>query len=169
MDIFEFAMQMELDGKAFYEKGAAAAPNDEIKQILLTLAEEEERHFKIFKRLRDGDVVKAEDFANNRAKTISITKNLFQQMADEGKENLFGDEALGLWKEAIQVEEKSEKMYREEAEKESSDQRKSLWNKIADEEKNHIYLIDNMIRFMTDPNGYTDSARYGNFMSWEGH
>ena len=36
MDIIEFAMNMEKDGKIFYEKHAAAATEPELKQILQT-------------------------------------------------------------------------------------------------------------------------------------
>jgi rubrerythrin len=168
MDIFEFAMQMELDGQAFYEKGAAATDNPELKKIFLTLAEEEQRHYRIFKNLKEGQLGAAKEFAANRAKTVSITKNLFQKMTEEGKNSLFGDDARALWKEAIGIEEKSEKMYREAATKEKDPERKKLLNGIADEEKNHIYLIDNMLSFMNDPQTFVESNQVASFKSWEG-
>jgi len=168
MDIFEFAMQMELDGQAFYEKGAAATDNAELKKIFLTLAEEEQRHYRIFKNLKEGQLGAAKEFAANRAKTVSIAKNLFQKMAEEGKNSLFGDEARALWKEAIGIEEKSEKMYRDEAAKEKDPERKKILNGIADEEKNHIYLIDNMMSFMNDPQTFVESSQFASFKSWEG-
>ena len=37
MNIIEFAMQMERDGQAFYEKAAKAAPQPELKEIFLYL------------------------------------------------------------------------------------------------------------------------------------
>ena len=73
-----------------------------------------------------------------------------------------------MWAEAIKVEEKSEKLYREAAEKETSEARRTLLNRIADEEKNHIYLIDNIVQFLADPEGFQSSARFKSFMSWEG-
>ena len=169
MDILEFAMQMELDGKAFYEKGAEAAKSPELKKILQTLAEEEQRHYNIFKQLKAGEVKAASKFADNRAETVTITRNLFREMADAGQDTLYGDEARAMWNEAMEVERKSEKMYREAAEKESDEQRRELWNRIADEENNHIYFIDNMISFLADPQSFVQSAQFRNFMSWEGH
>ena len=150
MDIYKFAMQMELDGKAFYEKGAAATDDENLKQIFLTLAEEEQRHYNIFKRISEGEMDAAEDFTNKRGKTIATTKNLFQKMTEAGQETLPGDDIQAVWKEAIGIEEKSEKMYREHANKEKNPERKAILNRIADEEKNHIYLIDNMISFLKD-------------------
>lgn len=169
MDPLEFAMQMERDGKAFYEKAAADAPNPEVRKILLTLAEEEERHYRIFRSLREGAMVAARSELDKRAETVSIARNLFQQMADKGEKTLYGEDARAVWKEAQKLEQKSEAMYREEADKAADTDRKELLNKIADEEKNHIYLVDNMLSFMADPQSFVDSAEYKNFMSWEGH
>ena len=169
MDPLEFAMQMERDGKAFYEKAAADAPNAEVKKILLTLAEEEERHYRIFRSLREGSTVAARREMDNRAETVTIARNLFQQMADKGETTLYGEDARAVWKEAQKIEKKSEDMYREEAAKTTDEDRRELLGRIADEEKNHIYLIDNMLSFMTDPQSFVDSTQYKNFMSWEGH
>lgn len=168
MGILDFAMQMELDGKAFYEQGARKAPNDQIKDIMLRLAEEEMRHYHIFKSLKEGHYDSAENFAVHRGDTIGLTKSLFKQMTDEGKDTLYGEEIQNVWREAMTIEEKSEKMYREEAEKTSDEKQKKLLNKIADEEKNHIYLIDNMMSFMADPKGFVDSQNFRTFLSWEG-
>lgn len=59
-------------------------------------------------------------------------------------------------------------MYREAAGNETDDKRRKLFEKIADEEKNHIYLVDNMLSFTKDPSSFMASAQYKNFMSWEG-
>ena len=169
MEILEFAMKMERDGKAFYEQAASKANRPELKKIFTTLAEEELRHFKIFKNLKEGMHSEAKTIFEQRGQTISIAKNLFQQLTEEGKTTLYGDDVKAVWKEAREIEEKSEKMYREEADKETDETRKELLNKIADEEKNHIYLVDNMISFMNDPQGFAASADFKHFMSWEGH
>ena len=111
----------------------------------------------------------ADDIALKRGNTVTITKNVFQQLVESGATSLGGADARAMWKEAIEVERKSEQMYREAAEKEADETRRALWNKIADEEKNHIYLIDNMMSFLADPQSFVQSAQYSNFMSWEGH
>ncbi|UCD95707.1 MAG: ferritin, partial [Candidatus Zixiibacteriota bacterium] len=56
MNVFDFAMQMEEDGKAFYEKMASQAGNSVMKDVLLGLAKDEEKHYEIFRRFRDGDL-----------------------------------------------------------------------------------------------------------------
>ena len=50
MDILEFAMKMELDGKAFYDKHARRTSDNDLKRIFKLLSEEEERHYQFFKK-----------------------------------------------------------------------------------------------------------------------
>jgi rubrerythrin len=96
------------------------------------------------------------------------SKNLFQQLAEKGEFSSFGAETREIWTQALKIEEKAEKMYREEAQKEPDPIRKRLLDAIADEEKTHVYLIDNILSFMIDPRGFVESSDYRNFMSWEG-
>jgi rubrerythrin len=168
MNAAEQAMQMELDGKAFYEKAAGETNDPGEKRILITLAEEEERHYRIFEQIKNDHPDSAAEEAANRGETVAVTKNIFQQMAEQAPSKEFGQGAQRVWREAIRIEEKSEEFYRQQATRETDETRRQLWNRIADEEKNHIYLIANMISFMADPESFVQSARYSSFMSWEG-
>lgn len=166
MDIVKFAMQMELDGQKFYEKAAAEAPNEELKQILLSLAEEEQRHFKVFAKIREATAEEAAEALQGG--TIIQTKNLFVQLIERGATDKFGDDVRSAWTEALRIEEKSVKLYVEEAGKESDASRKSLLERIADEERNHVYLIENVLTFMADPETFRQSRNFADFKSWEG-
>ncbi|MCP4683990.1 MAG: ferritin family protein [bacterium] len=166
MNIVEFAMQMERDGQLFYEKAAAAAPQPEMKEIFLYLAREEERHFAFFKSMHEGDTQAAiKVLAGN---SMAETKNVFVHLIEENGDTTFGDDARQAWAEALKIEEKAVKLYSEEAEKEKSPERKDLLQRIAEEERTHVYLIDNMLSFMSDPQTFADSQNYKNFKSWEG-
>jgi len=167
-DIIEYAMQMELDGKAFYEKHAAMTSQPELKKILLQLAEEEQKHYQFFKTLKGGNHVEAEAQMTSRPSTILSSRNLFQQMTEQNGAASFGAEARAVWNQALKIEEKAERLYRDEAARETDPDRRKLLHRIADEEKTHVYLIDNILSYMVDPQGFMDSANYRNFMSWEG-
>lgn len=168
MDILDIAMKMELDGKAFYLKGASDTEDQDLKQIFNTLVEEEDRHFEIFKNMKGDGLTKATQLVGKLTKTGTVIRNVFKEMVDSGQASLAGDDAKALWTEALRVEEKTEATYREQVEKETDPVRKVLWAKIADEELNHVYLVSNIISFLTDPSGYAASAQYSNFMSLEG-
>lgn len=169
MDIIKFAMQMELDGQAFYTKAAQAAAHPELKDILLYLAEEEERHYRFFKALAEGDTAGADKELSSAPSSLSDTKNVFVNLTENGKESSFGDSARAAWSEALKIEEKAVKLYSDEAAIESRPDRRALLEKIADEERNHVYLIENVLSFMSDPQGFVDSRKYSDFQSWEGH
>ncbi len=168
MNIIDFALQMELDGREFYEKHARNMLQPELKNILLTLAEEEQKHYQFFLKLKEHDFRGAQEELSTPVTAISTGKTLFRRMTEEGTHGVFDEAARGIWTEALKIEEKVEKMYRAEAEKETDVTRKVLFTRIADEEKTHIYLIDNMLSYMTDPQTFVESTRCKNFLSWEG-
>lgn len=168
MDIVKFAMQMELDGKVFYETEAAKAPTKELKEIFQYLADEEDRHYKFFKMLDEGKIDTAAG-ALESGDSLSTTKNVFVQLIEENKDKHFEDDTRKAWEKALKIEEKAVELYSGEADKENDAARKSLLNRIADEERNHVYLIDNMLSFMADPQSFADSQDYSSFKSWEGH
>lgn len=48
VEAFRIAMEMEKEGKVFYEKAAASAPTEKEKKLFEILVREEEEHFSIF-------------------------------------------------------------------------------------------------------------------------
>ncbi len=168
MNIIDYALQMELDGREFYRQRAQATAQPELKKILLNLADEEARHYQFFKRLKEGDEDAAATTLKFSSPTLNANKTLFKELASKGQQELLTGDVRQTWTEALKIEEQVERMYREEAGKEVDPERKRLYGQIADEEKNHVYLIDNILSFLADPQGFTDSAHFKNFLSWEG-
>lgn len=168
MDILEFAMQMELDGEQFYKTQAADETDDKLMKILLSLAEEEQRHYAFFRKMRDGQFEEAVAQMDRSSETLSEVRNIFKEMAEGPQERAFGDAEKEVWTEALRIEEKAEKFYREKAEVETDPDKKRLLNRIADEERNHIHMIDGVLHYIKYPDTFSESAQYRNFMSWEG-
>ncbi len=166
MNILDFALQMELDGMTYYEKSAQQVDQPELAKVLRILADEERRHYNIFKRLKGAASEDAKIEYESSSPGLGATKNIFHALVEQQKYAAFGSRARDVWSEAMKLEEKSEKLYREEASREADPSRKFLLEKIADEERNHIYLIDNMLSFMADPQGYSDSSNFKNFKGW---
>jgi rubrerythrin len=162
-------MQMELDGKEFYLRGAQSTREQNLKKIFEMLAEEEERHYRVFRKLLEGDAGAESELDTGGAAAMDASKTIFKQLADRGATTLVGSDARSLWQKAREIEEKSEKLYRDRADEEKDEGRKRLLNRIADEEKSHIYLVDNVLVYLRDPEQFRDSQQFKNFMSWEGH
>ncbi len=159
MNVFEFAMQMEKDGEAFYRKMADNAGNNVIKNVLLDLADDEVKHYNIFKRFRDGDLSGAE-MMKDSTKVMEKAKNVFQQIADSGDQPNFSGEVVTAWKEAQGIEKKSEDFYREKASDENRPEVQKTLNLIADEEHKHWTLIENVLHFLERPKQWLENAEW---------
>jgi len=169
MNIFEFAMQMELDGKEFYETMAARTSDQELKKVLIMLAEEEQKHYNIFKKLRSGEGPESLKKVSTHSDTLKAVKNIFVGLSNSTEHHEFTKDERSIWAEALQIEEKSETFYREKAEKEPNLATKNLLTMIANEERNHIYLIDSVLTYMKFPDTFADSSQFKDFQSLEGH
>ena len=157
-----------MDGKTFYEKQAAAEDNPELKKILLTLAEEEQRHYEFFKRLQDNPSDMSGVNLLDGSKTLNTVKNIFQDLAAQTDRAPFGADIISTWTEALRIEEKAEKFYKEKAGEENDPARKELLLKIAEEEYNHVKMIDGVLMFLKQPADFAQSAEFMNFRSLEG-
>ena len=168
MDVFEFAMKMETDGKAYYEKHAASIGVPELRDVLLQLAEEEARHYEIFRRMKEdpADVSGVKFLAGT--KTLNNVQNIFEQLSAAANRKPYGDDIISVWKTALQTEVKSEQFYREKAGMEENDARKRVFQRIAEEENMHMQMIDGIITYLKHPQTFIDSAQYKNFRSLEG-
>lgn len=168
MDIIDFALKMESDGKAFYERQAAAETDPELKQILETLAEEEERHYRFFQTFKDNPNLppSADTFGSPGA--VDRVKNIFEEMSQQTETRKFGDKAASVWKEALRIEERAVNFYKTHAEEESDRDRKRLLERLAEEETKHVHMIDGVLMYLKDPATFSESSQFKNFQSLEG-
>jgi len=169
MDIFEYAMKMEIDGKKYYEEHAAKTKSPELKEILLTLAEEETRHFNFFKKMKEGELEQAVNELKTKTSTIKTVNNIFVELSENNDKLTFDKDVVSVWTEALRIEEKSEQFYRDKAKEEKNARRKELLNAIADEEQKHIYMIDGILTYLKHPDTFAESSQFKNFQSLEGH
>lgn len=146
MNIYEFAMDMELDGKKYYEGLMNNATNEGIKNIFKMLAEDEQKHYDIIKEMKNkGDL-------NVSSETLRNANNIFSNML-KSKEKFNGDDStIKAYKHARELEEKSIKMYEDYYGKANEESEKILFKRLAEEEKKHRLILDNIIEFVNEPN-----------------
>jgi rubrerythrin len=168
MDIIEFAMKMESDGKAYYEKLSAETDDKELKEILDSLAEEEGRHYEYFRRLKKDISDTSGSKSLMGSKTLNTVKNVFEQLAANDRQEQFGEDVVSAWTRALRTEEKSEQFYKEKADQETDSEKRKLLLKIAGEENNHIHMISGVIFYLKSPEAFGDSSHFKEFRSLEG-
>lgn len=156
MNIFNFAMNMELDGKAHYEKLVAETPVAGLKKIFSILAADEQKHYEVVESMNAGVAMEMAD-----STALEDAKNIFQTL-QIGKQHIQKLQTkLDAFRYAMMLEEESVRLYEDIARKEN---RKNnvvvvqLLLRIIEEEKKHYNIVEN-IHYLI--------AKYENFISWQ--
>lgn len=158
MNVYDFALKMEEDGKAYYEKLASETRQEGLKTIFTRLAEDEQKHYDIFQELKSGTKV-----PNMPATTVlEDAKNVFETLpqGEAALEGVSGD--LEAYRHAIQLEADSFRLYEEAAGKESDPQVKTLLLQIAKEEHKHFNILGNIYQFVNAPNQFLAWGEFSN-------
>lgn len=157
MNVFDFAMEMELDGKAHYEKLAAGAPIAGLKNIFGRLAADEQKHYETIQVMKAGSYG---DMAGSMA--LEEARNVFLGLMDN--KTLIGGlrKDLDGYRYAMQVEADSVKLYEDMARKESNTDCVQLLLKIANEEKKHYNIMENLYDFVMAPQNYLEWGEFSN-------
>ena len=154
MGIFEYAMQMEKDGENFYRGLAEKVSNKGVKTILAMLADEEVKHYEILSKAQ-GQEKKLSETA-----ILSDAKNVFEQMKEGAEEFDVEVGQVELYREAQQIEARSRDFYLAKSEQVEQGRHKELFLKLAEEEKKHYFLLDNIIEFVSRPEHWLEDAEF---------
>lgn len=156
MNIFDFAIKMERDGKTFYEKLAENATLPGLQTIFSRLAEDEQKHCDIFLALQGGE--KKVAMANSTV--LEFAKNVFAALPKDAGAEIKGD--LESYRYAMQIEAESFRLYEDAAKQEKDAGTKELLLKIAAEEHKHFQIIENVFNFTNAPNQYLAWGEFSN-------
>jgi rubrerythrin len=154
MDIFEYAMQMEKDGEEFYRRLAQQATNKGLKTILTMLADDEVKHYNAIKAMQTEKPDMPE------TTILSGAKNVFVQIKDSGEGFDLDVKQIDLYKKAQGIEQKSRDFYLQKADETTDKAQKDIFLKLADEEKRHYFLLDNIIELVSRPERWLENAEF---------
>jgi len=158
MNVFEFAMTMEKDGKAYYEKLAKETLLPGLKTIFTQLAEDEQKHYEIFQELKSGKKVSARP----ESKALDNAKKIFPELAQDEVVLKGGLSDIDAYQHAMQLEADSFRLYEEAAAGENKPEIKELLLKIAAEEHKHFNILGNIYHFVNAPNQYLAWGEFSN-------
>lgn len=154
MDIFDYAVQMEKDGENYYRLLAAKTGYKGIKAIFTMLAEEEVKHYKIVAEMRTASPRLAE------TSVLTDARNIFTQVRQSGEKFDFGAKQRKLYEKAQDIEKKSEDFYREKANQVKQQYQREIFLKLAEEEKKHYFLLENIIQLVSRPETWLENAEF---------
>jgi len=156
MNIFEFAMKMEQDGEAYYRELAEKSSHSGLKNILNLLANEEVKHYDVLKKLSRQETKTTME----ETQILTDVKNVFVQMKEQGTSFDMKMPQAEFFVKAKEIEEKSYHFYVEKAREIESENARKLLLKIADEEKNHIFLLENLVDYLSRPGVWVENAEF---------
>jgi len=154
MDIFDYAMRMEKDGENYYRQLVERTDNKGIKAIFTMLAEEEVKHYKTVAQMKTERPQMAE------TTVLADAKNIFTQMKESGEKFNFGARQRKLYEKAQDIEKKSEDFYREKANEVEQQYQREIFLKLAEEEKKHYFLLENIIQCVSRPETWLENAEF---------
>jgi rubrerythrin len=90
---------------------------------------------------------------------LTNVKNIFVKMKEEKDFDVDISQAE-FYKKALKVEADAQKFYLERADEEKDPHRKEIFLKLAEEEKNHCVLLENIIGFVSQPADWLENPEW---------
>lgn len=157
MNTLEFALKMEMDGKAYYEKLAFETTVAALKTIFTNLAADEQKHYDTVKMMCDEVSTSMAD-----STALDKAKNIFQDLIKDKASDEGLKKSLDGYQHAMQVELDSVKFYEEMAAKEKDPKNKQLLLTIAGEEKKHFNIMENLYDYTLKPEYFLEWREFTN-------
>ena len=156
LEAINTAIEMELDGKECYLAAARDAGNEAGRELLQSLAEEEDGHRKhfeeLYRKISAGHDWPEVDLYSERNRRLR--SDLTASCQALGMEVIGTQEEQDAVKAAIEKENQSYKFYKAHAEHAVFPSEKQFYQTLADEEWQHELALLDYHEFLTDPAGW---------------
>jgi len=158
MNVFDYSMKMELDGKAFYEKLAKGSNIPGLQAIFLRLAADEQKHYEVFLALKN----QTQSTSMEDTTVLEDAKNVFEKLLEQKPSagSVKGD--LEGYRYAMRIEADSFRLYEDAAKREKNEDVKNLLLRIAGEEHKHFAIVQNVYDFVNAPHQYLAWGEFSN-------
>ncbi len=157
-DILKQAIIMENRGKSLYETVAAQTNSEEVKNIFKTMADEEQTHIEFLTK-QFAHYNKHNSFDNNQLSQTSSEDAIANSILTEKiKKDISGSgfEAAAI-SAAIDMENKSIEVYQQRAKDATDKNEKELYQFLADWEKGHHKLLQELDKQLTEKVWYDNN------------
>ena len=157
MNILDCAIKMEEEAREYYEKLAEAATVPELKNLFSMLAAAEQELHDALVRLQ-GSIhpqktqFKAMQEASCAFKPLLAKRDLMAGLKDDPD----------AYKHMVKEEEESVRFYEEQAGKAKDEGTRKVLLMIADEERKHLSIVENIYSFVESPKTYLAWGEFSN-------
>ena len=153
LDALKTAIQMEIDGKEFYLKSSRESSNELGKELLKSLAAEEDIHrqkfAEVYETIRSQSNWPVIILQSDGGKGL---RTLFSRATEElGSSIKAAATELDAIQTAMNMENKSYDFYKSQEEKTGSDVERSFYQSIAAQESRHYLVLLDYYEYLKDP------------------
>jgi len=160
--VTQTAIQMEIDGKAFYLKAAETSGNVLGAKLFKQLAAEEDIHRQVFENI--ARAIRAQQGWGNvefEADHSARLKTIFAAaVGDPGTRVRVARTELDAVQTAIGMENKSYDLYKEAGQEATSGPEKELLERLAAEEAGHRSTLTDYYEYLSDPASYFQAKEH---------
>jgi len=156
LEALQIAIQMEIDGKEYYLKTSQESSNELGKQLLQSLAAEEDTHRQkfeeIYSALRNKKTWPEVDFQPDRGKRL---RTIFVRATEElGSTIKAPTTELDAVQTAMDMENKTYDFYKKQSQNATYDAERDFYNTVAAEETEHHQVLLDYYEYLKDPAGW---------------
>ena len=162
MDIFEFAKKKEKDAEAFYKDLAQKSNSEGLQTIYTKLAKAEAKHYEVVEKMEQNDSVPEE---TDLLEDVGVIFNKMSRSRDEML-NLDYDQ-VRVYEKARDIEKESIDLYTEKAAEEADEHKADIFRKLAEEEKKHYALVDQLIETVILPQQWVENGEFSHILEKE--
>lgn len=161
MNIFDCAIKMEEEAKAHYEKLAASVPVAELKNIFSMLAGAEQEHLDSLRKMKESTAP-----AKARFNALDDAACAFRPLL--GKRDLLAElhDDPDAFMHVVKEEEESIGFYEDLAAKADNEETRKLLLTIANEERRHLNIVENIYSFVQSPKTYLAWGEFSNLKEY---
>jgi len=156
MDFFEFALDLEKKTIKSYRTLAEKCQSSEgVKNILLMLADDHEKHTKTLLEMPSNVAVEMEE-----TEAFREARQVFTKMQEDKTPFSCDIDQFKLYEDARELVLKKHQFYLDVVEKMETNENKTLVTKMAEEEKKQAVVLGNIIEMIQRPETWLENAEF---------
>ncbi len=157
MHNLEFAIKMEMEGRQYYlEQAKKNQDNTALNKVFIILADSEKEHEELLRKR-----LNKEDYIITEGDSAGKIKSVFDGLKDYEASQIRDTTQLDVYRLATDIEEKSIELYQEMLKEAKDDKDKKLLEFLLKEENQHLVLFDELVKMLTRPEEWVESAEFG--------
>ncbi len=156
LDALRIAIQMEIDGKEYYQKASQNSGNQLGSQLFQSLAAEEDIHRKTFEQIYDAIRSKRDWPRTDLQPDMGRTpRTIFAKAVEKiGSDIKTAASELDAVQTAMDMENKTYDFYKSRGENASHDAEIDFYEALAAQERTHHLVLLDYYEYLTDPAGW---------------